>query len=107
MTTAVSRLHAIVTAPDDGDGMVLVTRADATAIDEIIAELCEDHAACVSCATPLCSECGIGEASGCDHEPICQDCYDDGFCRDCSLDNHLADMGDLARAEQKERAWEL
>lgn len=59
-----------------------------------------DHDRCDSCCQLLL------DRSTCDHRRLCGQCYPDD-CRDCTDKERAWDAADQARAEDKERAWEL
>lgn len=96
--TAVTRLAQALDpwAPGAEQDSIRLARADAQALLNRIADLCEDHSRCSICSTPLCVTCGLGESAGCpdrhSFEDHCADCA--GECQVCSRE-----VADDARAE--------
>lgn len=87
--SAVGRLHEVADglATDDGDEtVVMLTATEVRALDEYIAELCDDHEECDSCGGPFCATCDVGDDGGCEHgHSLCLGCVL-RQCRDCALD---------------------
>jgi len=84
--TVVSRLHDAVTnihGPAAVQRGLILSAADAVALDKLIASLCEEEASCTYCTTRLCHVCGIGERGDADDcpETHCMACAD--RCQEC------------------------
>lgn len=96
MSTVAARLNAALHNTPGPQALVrgiVLSAADAVALDRLIAELCPAEQACEACNTRLCDRCGIGEF-GCSHgRVLCPDCtvLD---CIDCARDARAEAHGD-------------